>query len=142
MDIYTSLEIEDTCKLAEKYYPMNFTKQEKYHLKSQLQNYKLDMSKHHKFQNLPTILKLSQVLVKTGKSKKYPLIDRLIQLILTLPVSKPTMERYVRAFSAMKFVKTRLRNRMEDEFLASYLITYIEKDIAQGFDRLYHRYFY
>ena len=34
----------------------------------------------------------------------------------------------------MKLVKTKLCNRMEDDFLASYLITYIEKDIAQGFD--------
>ena len=34
----------------------------------------------------------------------------------------------------MKFVKTRLRNRMEDKFLASCLITYIEKDIAKRID--------
>ena len=39
-----------------------------------------------------------------------------------------------RAFSAMKCVKTRLRNRMEDDYLANFLITYIEKDIAQGLD--------
>ncbi|KAI8563422.1 hypothetical protein RHMOL_Rhmol03G0110200 [Rhododendron molle] len=39
-----------------------------------------------------------------------------------------------RAFSAMKFVKTRLRNTMEDDFLATFLITYIEKDIARSFD--------
>lgn len=34
-----------------------------------------------------------------------------------------------RAFSAMKFVKTRFRNRMEDDFLASFLITYFETGI-------------
>ncbi|KAL7220424.1 hypothetical protein ACSBR2_013331 [Camellia fascicularis] len=34
----------------------------------------------------------------------------------------------------MKLVKSKLRNRMEDGFLASYLITYIEKDITRGFD--------
>ncbi|KAI8563423.1 hypothetical protein RHMOL_Rhmol03G0110200 [Rhododendron molle] len=34
----------------------------------------------------------------------------------------------------MKFVKTRLRNTMEDDFLATFLITYIEKDIARSFD--------
>jgi hypothetical protein len=54
----------------------------------------------------------------------------LIRLILTLPVSTATTER---AFSAMKIVKTRLRNRMEDDFLANYLIVYIEKEIAERF---------
>jgi len=37
-----------------------------------------------------------------------------------------------RAFSTMKIVKTRLRNRMEDDFLANYLIVYIKK-IAEKF---------
>ena len=40
---------------------------------------------------------------------------------------------YERAFSAMKIVKTRLRNRMEDDFLANYLIIYIEKEIVERF---------
>jgi hypothetical protein len=33
----------------------------------------------------------------------------------------------------MKLVKTRLRTRMEDEFLADNLIVYIEKGIAKTF---------
>jgi len=48
----------------------------------------------------------------------YPLVDRLIRLILTLPVSTTTIKR---AFSAMKIVKISLRNRIENDFLASYL---------------------
>jgi len=38
-----------------------------------------------------------------------------------------------RAFSMMKIVKTRLHNQMEDDFLANYLIVYIEKEIAERF---------
>ena len=34
----------------------------------------------------------------------------------------------------MKIVNTRMRTKMEDEFLANYLITYIEKDIVKLFD--------
>jgi hypothetical protein len=49
---------------------------------------------------------------------------------LTLTVSTTTTEQ---AFSAMKIVKTRLRNRMEDDFLANYLIVYIVKEIAKRF---------
>ena len=37
-------------------------------------------------------------------------------------------------FSVMKIVKTSLRSKMEDEFLANSLITYIEKDIVKLFD--------
>ena len=50
--------------------------------------------------------------------------------MLTLPISTATTER---AFSAMKFLKTRLRNRMEDEFLVDNMIVYIEKKIAGNF---------
>jgi hypothetical protein len=33
----------------------------------------------------------------------------------------------------MKIVKTRFHNRMEDNFLANYLIVYIEKEITERF---------
>jgi len=49
---------------------------------------------------------------------------------LTLPVSTTTTERVI---SAIKIVKTRLRNRMEDDFLVNYLIVYIEKKIVERF---------
>jgi hypothetical protein len=64
------------------------------------------------------IADLCQGLVETEKSIIYPLIDRLIRLILTLPVSTVTTEQ---AFSTMKIVKIRLHNRMNDDFLANYL---------------------
>ena len=58
------------------------------------------------------------------------MIDRLIRLVLTLPVSTATTER---AFLAIKLLKTRLHNRMEDEFLADNMIVYKEKEIAGNF---------
>ena len=66
------------------------------------------------------------------KKKKniYPLVDRLIWLILTLHVSTATTKR---AFLAMKIVKIKLRNRMEDDFLINYLIVRIVKEIAERF---------
>jgi len=88
------------------------------------------MPNHPKLKNMSSIAELCQGLVETEKSTIYSLVDRLIRLLLTLPVSTTTTER---AFSAMKIVKTRLRNRMEDDFLANYLIVYIEKEIAERF---------
>ena len=72
---------------------------------------------------------LCTCLATTKKSEVYYLIDRLLRLIMTLPVSTATTER---SFSAMKIIK-KLRNKMEDEFLASTMIIYIERDIATSF---------
>ncbi|XP_016690789.1 uncharacterized protein [Gossypium hirsutum] len=74
---------------------------------------------------------VNKSLVESGKSVMYPLVDRLIHLILTLPVSTASSER---VFSAMKIVKTRLRSKMEDDFLRSSLVVYSEKEIAEKFD--------
>ena len=59
------------------------------------------------------------------------MLTRLIYLVLTLPVFTATKER---AFSAMKHVKTALRNKMEDDFLADCLTLYIERDFVKNVD--------
>jgi hypothetical protein len=61
-----------------------------------------------------------------GKLKIYNLIDRLICLVLTTVTTE-------RAFSTIKLIKTRLRSRIEDKFLADHLVIYIEKEIAKDF---------
>lgn len=128
---YESFNIDDICKLVEKFYPADFTDQEKSHIRYQLQVFQLDIQSNKLFEEVSNLPELCQFLSKTGKAKIYNLVDRLVRLILTLPVSTATSER---AFSSMKIVKTRLRNKMEDGFLASSLLMYIEKEIAQTFD--------
>jgi hypothetical protein len=39
-----------------------------------------------------------------------------------------------RAFLAIKIVKTRLCNKMEDKFLENNLIVYIEREISESFN--------
>jgi hypothetical protein len=51
----------------------------------------------------------------------------LLRLVLTLLVPTATIER---SFSAMKFVKTRLRSKMGDAYLRDYLVVYIERDLT------------
>nr|XP_023895481.1 uncharacterized protein LOC112007377 [Quercus suber] len=99
-------------------------------LKIQLKLFEYDVQNHSKFQNLSSIAELCRRLVEIEKSQVYLLIDQLIHLVLTLPVSITTSEQ---AFSAMKIVKTRLRNKMEDEFLSNNLAVYIEREIAKNF---------
>jgi hypothetical protein len=127
---YKLFNVEDIYLLVDRLYLEDFSDQEKIHLRLQLQYYELDVPNHPKLKNMSSIADLCQGLVETEKSIIYPLVDRLIQLILTLHVSTATTEQ---VFSAMKIVKTRLRNRMEDDFLANYLIVYIEKEIAERF---------
>ena len=66
-------------------------------------------------------------MVRTRKSEYYPLIYRVVKLVLTLPVSTATTKR---AFSVMNVIKTDLRNKMEDEFLSDTMMLFIERDIA------------
>ncbi|XP_042412603.1 uncharacterized protein LOC122001761 [Zingiber officinale] len=58
-------------------------------------------------------------------------LNVLIRLDLTLPVSTATTER---AFSAMKHMKTVLRNRMGEDFLTDYMIIHIERELAASID--------
>ncbi|KAL1326644.1 hypothetical protein AAHE18_13G244600 [Arachis hypogaea] len=128
-DNFKSFNIEEISKLVEKFYPLDFSSNELNILKSQLQHYQHDIPNHLK--GIGTLSELCNKLQETEKSRTYHMVDRLIRLVLTLPVSTATIER---AFSAMKIVKTRLRNKMADEFLADNLVIYIEKKLAAIFD--------
>ena len=97
-------------------------------LRMQLHNYEYNVVRHSDFQKLSTASDLCQWLVKTRRSTVYQLIFRVIELVLTLLVSTATTER---SFSAMKIIKTRLRSKMEDDFLSDSLIVYIKKETAE-----------
>ncbi|KAK2424097.1 zinc finger MYM-type protein [Trifolium repens] len=106
---------------------MDFNEQEKITLQFQLRQFLVDARQSTDLKNLSTIQELCSCLVATNNARIYYLIDRLLRLIMTLPVSTATTER---AFSAMKIIKTRLQNRMEGRFLADSMTVYIERDIG------------
>jgi len=78
-----------------------------------------------------TISELCRRLAEKNKSQHYHLIDRLIRLVMTLPVFTTTIDR---TFSAMKHVKTVLLNKIKEEFLADFMMIYIERDLVEDFD--------
>lgn len=129
-DIFKAFDMNSICALVDKFYPTDFSEHEKISLRYQLQHFHLDVVGHPDLNNLSTMSELCEGLKKTGKADTYYLIDRLIRLILTLPVSTATTER---SFTTMKIIKTRLRNKMDDEFLADNMMLYIEKEIAEYF---------
>ncbi|TYH76979.1 hypothetical protein ES332_D04G122600v1 [Gossypium tomentosum] len=134
-EFFKLFDIDKICILLNKLYPGDSSQQEKERLSYELKHYELDVCKHPNLRKISTLSELCRSLVESGKSIMYPLVDRfvdrLIRLILTLLVSTASSER---AFSAMKIVKSRLCNKMKDEFLRSSLVVYIEKVIAEKFD--------
>ncbi|CAJ2637959.1 unnamed protein product [Trifolium pratense] len=128
---YKTFKVETICTLVEKYYPMDFTEQEQLLLRYQLQHFIVDARQSSHLKNLSTIQELCSRLVETEKATIYFLIDRLLRLILTLPVSTATTER---SFSTMKIIKNKLRNKMNSDFLADSMTVYIEREIAASID--------
>ena len=64
-------------------------------------------------------------MVETRKHERYPLVYRLMKLVLVLSVATAIVERI---FSSLKIVKTNLCNRIGDEFMNNCLICYVEKE--------------
>jgi hypothetical protein len=109
-----SFNISKVYLLAEKLYPVDFSDQERTQLKCQLPHFQIDICNHLYLKSLTSLADLSSGLVKTGKTKIYPMVDRLMRLVITVPVFTATAER---AFLAVKLIKTGLRNKMGDGFL-------------------------
>ena len=124
---FTSFNAKEICSMVEKYYPADFTQQERYGLEIQLNHFAADAKNSGDLKKPITITSLCRCLVETGRDRIYNLLDRLLRLLVTLPVSTASAER---AFSSLKIIKSRLRNRMEDDFLADSLLLQIEREIA------------
>ncbi|CAI0460737.1 unnamed protein product [Linum tenue] len=129
-DGFKTFDIDAICKLAREYYPLDFSDDDIDTLKFQLKMFQVNIPNYPSLEKLSSITDLCKELASTRLGKEYNLIDRLIRLLLTLPVSTATGER---AFSAKKIVKNRLRNKMNDDFLADSLVIFIKRMIAKNF---------
>ncbi|XP_047253555.1 uncharacterized protein LOC124887700 [Capsicum annuum] len=69
---------------------------------------------------------LVEVFLKVIDWQLQELNDRFNEFALLLPVATAIVER---ALSAMKLIKSELRNRMDDGFMSSCMVTYVEKNI-------------
>ncbi|KAM3699538.1 hypothetical protein ACJW31_05G032600 [Castanea mollissima] len=114
-----------------KFYPYDFPGIDILALDSQLQNFIFDMRNNDLFLELQGVSELAEKLVSTKKHKAYPLVYLLVKLTLTLLVATATVER---SFSAMKYIKNKLRNQIRDQWMNDCLVVYIEKDVACSID--------
>ncbi|CAN6689072.1 unnamed protein product [Malus baccata var. baccata] len=130
VDNFASFDKEKIVRLAQ-LYPQDFDRMDLMNLPIQLDNYIQDMKMHSEFSSLRGISDLAKELVKTGRCESYMLVYKLLTLALVLPVATASVER---AFSAMKIVKTPLRNKMGDQWLSDSMVVYIERDVFAFID--------
>ncbi|KAM5586362.1 zinc finger MYM-type protein 1, partial [Rosa sericea] len=130
-DNFRSFKCEDVCNLALRFYPHDFTSYDMLALDMECGYFLADIQRDPRFANTTTVSDLCRRLVESRKSAFFPMIYRLICLVLTLPVSTATTER---AFSSMTIIKSKLRNKMEDEFFDDLMVVYIEKEFADSID--------
>ncbi|CAN6695411.1 unnamed protein product [Malus baccata var. baccata] len=112
-------------------YPQDFDRMDLMNLPIQLDNYIQDIKMHSEFSSLRGINDLAKEFVKTGRCESYMLVYTLLTLALVLPVATVSVER---AFSAMKIVKTPLRNKMGDQWLSDSMVVYIEINVFAYID--------
>ncbi|XP_019194749.1 PREDICTED: zinc finger MYM-type protein 1-like [Ipomoea nil] len=124
-DPFAMFDKDKLIRLAQ-FYPNDFSDIELEVLDNQLQTYFIDVSSDPAFSKLGGIDELAQKMVETRRHLDYTFVYLLLKLSLILPVATASVER---AFSAMKLIKTSLRNRMSDDLLHDCLVPYVEKDI-------------
>ncbi|XP_039137149.1 uncharacterized protein LOC120274685 [Dioscorea cayenensis subsp. rotundata] len=129
-DSFSKFNIHKLLCLA-KMYPEDFSVTEHIMLEDQLATFIYDVRHDDDFANVGDLGDFAMKMVDTGKCTIFPLVYRLIELALILPVATATVER---AFSVMNIVKTDLRNKMGDEWMNDSMIVYIEKEVFATID--------
>ncbi|XP_076912634.1 uncharacterized protein LOC143571004 [Bidens hawaiensis] len=124
-DSFQTFDREKLLRLAELYLD-DFSGFELGQLRIQLDRYISNMKSNEVFFGLHDIGELAKKMVQMKYHITYDLVYRLVELALVLPVATAIVER---SFSAIKFIKTNLRNKMGDNFLTDALVCYVEKDI-------------
>ena len=112
-------------------YSVDFISTGRTFLSKKLQSFLSDMRIDGRFFNVGDLGSLAKKIKETMKYRVFSMVYRLVELTLLLPVATTSVER---VFSAMKTVKTDLRNRMRGEWLNDSLVVYIENEIFDSID--------
>ena len=127
---FSMFNLEKLVKLGE-LYDQDFIVVDRAILREQLETYIVHVRRHAAFSTCEDIASLSIKMVQTGKHVVFPLVYKLIELALLLPVSTTSVER---TFSAMNIIKRELRNKFEDDWLNDLMVCYTEKEIFKSVD--------
>ena len=112
-------------------YHEDFSDYEREHIQDALELFVIHMRRVDDFRVCLDIASLAKKMVELDRQIMFPTVYRLIELAMILPVATATVER---AFSAMKIIKTELRNKMSDGWLNDLMVCYIERGIFKSLD--------
>jgi len=121
-DSFANFEVQKLVELA-KIYKDDFCDYDCIKLAGDLRIFIDEVRNDDNFDNCTDLGNLAEKMVQTQRDTTFPLVYRLIELALILPVATATVER---AFSAMNIIKTERRNKMNDDWLNSSMMCYIE----------------
>ena len=124
-DSFANFEVQKLVELA-KIYKDDFYDYDCIKLAGDLRIFIDEVRNDDNFDNCTDLGNLAEKMVQTKRDKTFPLVYRLIELALILPVATATVEK---AFSAMNIIKTERRNKMNDDWLNSSMMCYIERDL-------------
>jgi hypothetical protein len=127
---FCMFNLDKLVKLGE-LYDQDFTIVDRAILREQLETYIVHIRLHSAFSTCEDIASLAIKMVQTGKHVVFPLVYKLIELALLLPVSTASVER---SFSAMNIIKRELRNKIEDDWMNDLMVCYTEKEIFKSLD--------
>jgi len=129
-DSFSKFDVENLARLTE-IYSDDFSYFEKKGIKDQLELFIIHVRRIEEFRDCHDLASLAAKMVELDRHTVFPSVYRLIELALILPVATASVER---VFSAMKIIKTELRNKMSDDWLNYLMVCYIEREIFKGID--------
>ena len=127
---FSNFDMDKLVHLAD-LYPVDFISTGRTFLYQELQSFLSDMRIDGRLFNVQDLGSQAKKIKETMKDRVFSMVYCLVELALLLPVATASVER---VFSAMKAVKTDLRNRMGDEWFNDTLVVYIENEIFDSID--------
>ena len=125
---FSKFNVEKLIRLAE-IYAEDFTQAERLLLRTQLPTFLTNIRRSDEFDGFSDVSTLARLMVQTTKHRIFQLVYRLIELTLILLVAISSVERIL---SAMKIIKTDLRNKISDDWLNDLMVCYCEKRIFKS----------
>ncbi|XP_039688692.1 zinc finger MYM-type protein 1-like [Medicago truncatula] len=127
---FFKFDVDKLARLADIYHA-DFSDDDHGTIREQLETYVLQVKRHASFSSCEDVQSLAMKMVQTEKHLVFSLVYKLIELALILSVSTTSVER---AFSAMKIIKTKLRNKINSVWLNDLMICYTEREIFKSLD--------
>jgi hypothetical protein len=129
-DSFSKFDIDKIARLME-IYDHNFSIVDHTIIRDQLETFVLHVRRVDDFIACHDLGSFAIKMAQTEKHLAFPLVYRLIELALLLPVATSSVER---AFFAINIIKIDLRNKMSDDWLNDLIMCYIEKDIFRNLE--------